>query len=140
MITTIPGFPADCMIVRMKNIISALAIALWISGLAAALQSPSAQDSGAQTVKSKSKVKAPKAISLPDPDGSFYDKVKQPAKFKVQVGTDGLIHQPALVQSSGNADADAAALAAISRWKFKPATQDGVPVPVFINVEVYKRL
>ena len=50
------------------------------------------------------------------------------SESKVQVGTDGLIHDPTLIQSSGNADADNKALAAISRWKFKPATQDGVPV------------
>jgi TonB family protein len=128
------------MILRMKSIIAALAIALCISSLAAALQSPSAQDSGAQSVQSKSKVKPPKAMSLPGPDSSFYDKVQRPAKFKVRVGTDGLIHEPMLVQSSGNSDADAAALAAIARWRFKPATRDGVPVPVLIYVELYKRL
>lgn len=32
------------------------------------------------------------------------------------------------------------ALEAVRRWKFEPATKDGVPVPVFLNIEVTFRL
>ena len=55
-------------------------------------------------------------------------------------GTDGLVHEPKLLKSSGSHKADALALDAIARWTFKPATKDGVPVPVYINLELNPRM
>jgi TonB family protein len=44
------------------------------------------------------------------------------------------------VQRSLDPGLDEQAVAAVKQWKFQPATKDGVPVPVMINVEVNFRL
>jgi protein TonB len=52
------------------------------------------------------------------------------------VGTDGKFHDPK-VDRSLDPTLDDLAIEAVGRWKFKPATQDGVPVdfPVIIRVK-----
>jgi protein TonB len=35
---------------------------------------------------------------------------------------------------------DQKAMEAVSKWRFRPATKDGKPVPVMVNVEVHFRL
>lgn len=44
------------------------------------------------------------------------------------------------VQKSLGHGFDRSAFDAVTRWKFSPATKDGVPVAVIINVEVNFRL
>ena len=44
------------------------------------------------------------------------------------VATDGSVERLELAQTSGNRDLDRAALEAVRRWRFKPATQGGQPV------------
>ena len=127
------------MILPMKHLIFAIAFALVLSVSSSAQQDTGTQKSitgPPQPAGKKVDIKPPKAIKTPDPDSIFFAKAKQKAVFKVQVGSDGLVHEPALVQSCGNEKADAAALEAVRRWTFKPATRDGIPVAVFINVEV----
>ncbi len=120
----------------MKRLFALLLFTFGATAWSNCQQVPRAQENAAQSAKSSAKVKAPKAIKTPEPGSGFYAKAKQKAVFKVQVGTDGLVHGPVLAQSSGSDEADAQALEAVGRWKFKPATRDGVPVPVFINIEI----
>ena len=46
----------------------------------------------------------------------------------VDVSVDGAVEQAALAEGSGNRELDRAALDAVRRWHFKPATRNGQPV------------
>ncbi len=51
------------------------------------------------------------------------------------VGSDGLPHNVKVVRSL-SADLDDAAVDAAKKWRFAPATKDGKPVSVQINIEI----
>jgi TonB family protein len=123
----------------MKRLLAAVTLTLCLTAFAAAQTGTAPQSATTPAEASKPKMKPPKAISSPDPDSSFYDEAKRTVVFRVEIGTDGLVHNPTVVQSSGSVAADDKAQAAIKQWKFKPATRDGVPVPVLINVEIRVR-
>lgn len=58
----------------------------------------------------------------------------------VQVGADGRARTIELRQSSGHADLDAAALKAVRRWRFAPASRGGVSVEGLAIVPIRFRL
>jgi periplasmic protein TonB len=58
----------------------------------------------------------------------------------VRVGADGRARSVALRQSSGDADLDAAALEAVRRWRFAPASRGGVSVEGLAIVPIRFRL
>ena len=53
----------------------------------------------------------------------------------VVIGTDGHTHQIRVARSLGHG-LDEQAIAAVRRWKFKPATAQGKPVAVAIDIEI----
>ena len=83
-------------------------------------------------------VTPPKAVYSPDPG---YDEKARKAKYQgtcslsMIVGSDGRPRDIKVVRAIGKG-LDAKAVEAVSSWKFEPATRDGKPVAVFINVEV----
>jgi len=84
----------------------------------------------------------PRAILAPDPD--YPDAARRAKKqgtvvLRCIVGEDGLVRD-AQVKTSLRGDLDASALQAVREWKFEPATKDGKPVAVQVNVEVTFRL
>lgn len=88
------------------------------------------------------RVTAPKAIFAPDP---AYDKEARKAKYQgtcllgMIVGADGVPRDIKVLRGIGKG-LDEKAVEAVRRWKFEPATKDGKPVAVVINVEVSFRL
>ena len=54
----------------------------------------------------------------------------------VTVGIEGKPTEVLLVQSSGNATLDKSALERVPSWQFNPATRNGKPVPLSIQVPV----
>jgi periplasmic protein TonB len=58
----------------------------------------------------------------------------------VLVTTEGTVSELTIKQSSGHASLDAAALAAVKNWLFTPATEDGRPVSIWVDVPVEFRL
>jgi protein TonB len=83
-------------------------------------------------------VKAPKVLNAPDPD---YSELARRAKYQgvivlgVIVGPDGNPQDVWVVKKLG-LGLDQKAIDAVRTWKFDPATRDGEPVAVLINVEV----
>jgi TonB family protein len=59
--------------------------------------------------------------------------------LRVIVGTDGLPDDVTVIRGVG-LGLDESALECLKRWRFKPATRDGEPVPVRATVEVRFRL
>lgn len=87
-------------------------------------------------------VTAPKLINAPDP---VYSKEARKARYEgtvvlwMIVSTEGL-PQDIKVQRALGMGLDEEAIRAVKQWRFEPATKDGKPVPVMINVEVNFRL
>ena len=87
-------------------------------------------------------IAAPTAIATPDPE---YSEEARKAKYQ------GVVVLWLIVDQNGNPKQikvqrplgmglDQKAIEAVQRWKFQPATKDGTPVAVQINVEVNFRL
>lgn len=80
----------------------------------------------------------PRVIKSPDPKYS-----KEARKKKIEgitvlwliVGADGLPRDIRVVRSVGYG-LDEEAIKAAKKWRFKPSTMDGKPVPVQINIDV----
>ena len=50
------------------------------------------------------------------------------ARVDYLIRTDGAVDEAKITQSSGSPRLDAAAIAIVRRWRFKPAMQDGRPI------------
>ncbi len=87
-------------------------------------------------------VQAPRAIDTPDPE---YSEEARKAKYQgtvvlwLIVDPNGRPHDLKVSRSLGMG-LDQKAIEAVRRWRFEPATKDGKPVAVQINVEVNFRL
>ncbi len=83
-------------------------------------------------------VKPPTIVDTPDP---HYPEPARKAHYEAQVvlwvvlGTDGRIHDVAIKRPAGMG-LDEAAIDAVLRWKFRPATKDGKPIVVQMTIEV----
>jgi protein TonB len=87
-------------------------------------------------------VRAPRAIYDPDPkytDEARKAHVQGVVLLWVVIGPDGRTHD-VRVQRSLGMGLDEKAIEAVRNWKFEPATKDGQPVAVQVNVEVDFRL
>ncbi len=58
----------------------------------------------------------------------------------IAVAEDGRVTSATVAQSSGYTALDEAALAAVRRWRFRPATRDGVPISGTVRTAVHFRL
>jgi TonB family protein len=84
------------------------------------------------------KVLPPVAVSTPEPaypSAGSKARMQGIETLRVIVGVDGNVHDPRIVKSLSPAF-DAESIAAVQRWKFKPASRDGKPVAVIMNIEV----
>ncbi len=130
----------------MKNICSPCVLAvvlvslivLPIGGTLSAQQQPDAY--GVYEVGNG--VMAPKPVSTPNPeytDRARKKKLNGSVVVAMIVTPDGKVRDPKVTKSLDK-DLDKQALAAVSTWKFEPATKDGKPVAVHLKAEVDFRL
>lgn len=61
-------------------------------------------------------------------------------RLSLSIGIDGRVTEASVAISSGHAALDAAAIAAARRWRFRPATQAGLPVAATLATAVHFRL
>jgi len=61
-------------------------------------------------------------------------------RLRVTVRADGNVSTVDVLSSTGSAELDAAAVVALSRWRFAPATRDGVPIESYYTLWVSFRL
>src|SRR5262249_20627130 len=83
-------------------------------------------------------VKAPRPTQTTEPEFSEaarYERFQGTLVVNLIVGKDGSVHQMHIVRPLG-LGLDEQAEARISNWKFSPATMNGEPVAVEMNVEV----
>ncbi len=83
-------------------------------------------------------VKAPKATYTPEPkfsDIARYERFQGTVVLNVVVGQDGNVHSVRVVRPLG-LGLDDSARSMIQTWRFHPATRDGKPVAVEMNIEV----
>lgn len=83
-------------------------------------------------------VTAPKATFTPEPkftEIARYEKFQGTVVVDVIVGSDGAVHKVRLVRPLG-LGLDESAQSTIQTWRFQPATRNGQPVAVEMNVEV----
>jgi len=79
----------------------------------------------------------PEALTTPNP---IFENTDPSLKIKVSfiVGTDGRVHSPLLLESSGTAD-DHAILNTVRAWRYRPAMCNGVPTETEGKVEFSSR-
>jgi TonB family protein len=83
-------------------------------------------------------VTAPNPTFTPEPQYSEiarYEKFQGSLILNVILGNDGVVHQVRIVRPLG-LGLDEAAQSTVKTWRFQPATKDGQPVAVEMNVEV----
>lgn len=83
-------------------------------------------------------VAPPKVISSPDPaptEEARKKGVDGTVILWILIGSDGHVCEEKISRSLGWG-LDEAAARAVAAWRFKPATKDGKPIPVGVNVEV----
>lgn len=82
-------------------------------------------------------IKPPKVKRSPDPEYAWNrnDVRGRMVVLWLVVGSDGLPHNVRVARNL-RPDLDKAAIDAVNRWTFSPATKDGKPIAVQINVEV----
>lgn len=57
-------------------------------------------------------------------------------RVRIHVAADGSVQDSSIEDSSGNRNLDRAALEAVRRWSFQPATRDGQPIPAKVVVPI----
>ena len=82
-------------------------------------------------------VQPPEALTTPNP---VMENTDPSLKIKVSfiVGTDGRVHSPLLLESSGTSE-DHAILNTVRAWRYRPATCNGVPTETEGKVEFSSR-
>jgi TonB family protein len=95
-----------------------------------------------QVYKVGGEVKPPKLLYGPDPEytkAARKDKLQGTVVLWMIVGEEGKTRDLKVTQSL-RTDLDQQAIAAVTKWKFKPATRDDQPVAVEVSVHVEFKL
>lgn len=132
---------------RVQNISRALTAAFLLSGSVLCAQEASEKrtdDAGAATgvYEVGNGVTAPKATYMPTAEFSEKARKKRiqgTVILSVVVTPEGNVRDLRVIKSLERT-LDQQAIAAVSKWKFEPATKDGKPVAVHLSTDVSFRL
>ncbi|HZU33209.1 MAG TPA: TonB family protein [Candidatus Angelobacter sp.] len=87
-------------------------------------------------------IKPPRALHTPEPEYSRIARkhgIEGNVVLSAIIGVDGLAHDVEIVQSL-EPSLDANAIEALKKWKFAPATRNGKPIALRMNLELNFRL
>ena len=87
-------------------------------------------------------ISPPRVVYQEEPeysDKARKKKIQGTVELSAVVGADGNVHD-VKIEHSAEASLDRQAVAALKKWKFKPATKDGEPVAVKLHTEMSFRL
>jgi periplasmic protein TonB len=87
-------------------------------------------------------VTAPKGVYMPIPEyaeSARKKKIRGNVTLAMIVTAEGKVRDLKVIKSLDK-DLDKQALAAVSTWRFEPATKDGKPVAVYLSTDVTFRL
>ena len=127
------------------SMILALAVTLFLCTAIAFPRTNSGQTGdGTETIYEPGKdgVTIPKATYQPNPeytDSARRKKINGTVLVSMIVTPEGTVRDPKVMKSLDK-DLDKQAIACVKKWKFEPATKDGTPVAVHVDVEVDFRL
>jgi len=117
------------------------AVAFLLGG--GALLAQDATDKSPDTVYAVGNgVTAPRAVYIPDPqytESARQKKIKGTVIVATIVTAEGQVRDLKVIKSL-DPGLDKQAIAAVSTWRFEPATKDGKPVAVHLAVQVTFRL
>jgi TonB family protein len=130
---------------RIATLITTCAGVLALTAFLGASSFPmlSSAWAGGKPVKVAGDVKRPEALSTAAPvypESAKKDKVEGKVVVDCVIDEQGRLNDPKVATSSGNADLDQAALAAVSKWTFHPATLEGKPVAVTYTLTINFKL
>jgi periplasmic protein TonB len=94
---------------------------------------------GTESVLCQGVSKPPTRVHTPMPAPPRNVNLKYPVILQLIIETDGKTHDLRVVQSVDEAF-DNAAMEAVRRWRFKPATCGGEPIATQISVEINFRM
>jgi protein TonB len=124
-----------------RNAVLVLAMALVPGGSGLSAQDQPDKDADA-VYEMGNGVTAPKPVYTPNPeyvDKARKQKINGVVLLAMIVTAKGDVHDVKVTKSLDE-DLDRQAVAAVSTWKFKPATKDGKPVAVHLKTEVIFKL
>jgi TonB family protein len=125
---------------RLATLLTTCAGVLALTAFLGASSFPlSSAWAGGKPMKVAGDVKPPKALSTAAPvypEAAKKDKVEGKVIVGCVIDEQGRLTEPKVATSSGNADLDQAALDAVSKWTFHPATLQGKPVAISYTLTI----
>jgi TonB family protein len=96
----------------------------------------------AQTTNGSGKKCLPPQVTYsPEPPPSHYPlKDSALAVLNVLVDEKGQVLDPKVVKSSGSDEFDHDAMGAVQKWRFKPASCDGKPIPTRMKLQISSKV
>jgi periplasmic protein TonB len=125
-----------------RNVILMSVVAFLLGGGVALAQDQPDKDQPDPVYELGNGVTAPKGVYTPNPEyaeSARKKKIKGDVELAMIVTAEGKVRDLKVTKSLDK-DLDKQALAAVSTWRFEPATKDGKPVAVHLRTDVTFRL
>jgi periplasmic protein TonB len=126
---------------RIATLLTTFAGLLAVTAVLGTLAFPMAGTgwAAAEPVKIEGAIKHPKPLQTVEPiypPEEKENKVEGAVICEVVINEQGKVESATVQKSSGSANLDQAAIDAIEKWTFEPATLDGKPVAVFYHLAI----
>jgi TonB family protein len=124
---------------RIATLLTTFAGLLALTAVLGILAFPMTGWAGGKPMKIEGDVKPPKALSQTAPvypKSARDNAIEGTTILTTVIDEQGKVQSPKVATSSGDKDLDQAAIDAVSKWTFRPATLDGKPVAVYFTLTI----